>query len=223
MSLTLPPRPCLDHLKKQAKARLEAMQATAPDAQLADAQHALARDYGFASWPKLKAHVEALEQSPPPPTPPPPAAPALGGSFGRYTYRARQALFFSRFEAAQLGIPTIESEHLLLGLIHARQGLQTPASVALPLADLRAEVESHTTKAEPLSTSVVIPFSDVTKLALQRAVEEADRLQHPQIGTVHLLLGVLRDPALTASSVLSKWGVSYATLAADQAAFTGDD
>jgi hypothetical protein len=224
MSLTLPPRPSLDHLKKQAKARLEAMQATAPDAQLADAQHALARDYGFASWPKLKAHVEALEQSPPaPPTPPAPAAPALGGSFGRYTYRARQALFFSRFEAAQLGSPTIDSEHLLLGLIHARQGLQTPASVALPLADLRVEVESHTTKAEPLSTSVVIPFSEVTRLVLQRAVDEADRLQHPQIGTMHLLLGVLRDPALLASSVLSKWDVTYATLAADQAAFTGDE
>jgi len=221
MSLTLPPRPSLDHLKKQAKARLEAMQATSPDAQLADAQHALARDYGFASWPKLKAHVEALEQSPP--SPAPPAAPAPGGSFGRYTYRARQALFFSRFEAAQLGSPTIDSEHLLLGLIHARQGLLTPASVALPLADLRVEVESHTTKAEPLSTSVVIPFSEVTRLVLQRAVDEADRLQHPQIGTMHLLLGVLRDPALLASSVLSKWDVSYATLAADQAAFTGDD
>src|SRR5207302_1073599 len=27
---------------------------------LADCQHALAREYGFASWPKLRAHVEAL-------------------------------------------------------------------------------------------------------------------------------------------------------------------
>jgi hypothetical protein len=26
---------------------------------LADAQHVIARDYGFASWPKLKEHVEA--------------------------------------------------------------------------------------------------------------------------------------------------------------------
>ena len=27
---------------------------------LADAQHVIARDYGFASWPKLKEHVESL-------------------------------------------------------------------------------------------------------------------------------------------------------------------
>jgi hypothetical protein len=36
------------------------MQQQSPDAQLADAQHAIAREYGFASWPKLKAHVESL-------------------------------------------------------------------------------------------------------------------------------------------------------------------
>jgi hypothetical protein len=27
---------------------------------LADAQHALANEYGFATWAKLKSHVEAL-------------------------------------------------------------------------------------------------------------------------------------------------------------------
>lgn len=224
MSLTLPPRPSLDHLKKQAKDRLVALQAASPGAQLADAQHVLARDYGFASWPKLKAHVGALAASAlEPPAPPAPAAPATSGSFHRYTHRARQALFFSRWEAAQLGSPTIEAEHLLLGLIHARQGLPVPASVVIPLADLRAEINILTTKAEPLPNTVVIPFSDATKLVISRAVEEADQRQHPQIGTMHLLLGVLRDPAPMAAGVLSKRGVAYALLAGDAAAFVGDD
>jgi len=53
---TLPPRPSLEQLRKQAKDRLETM----PDGRLADAQFALARDYGFESWPKLVHHVEAL-------------------------------------------------------------------------------------------------------------------------------------------------------------------
>ena len=60
MSRNLPDRPNLEFLKKEAKARLESMLHTDPAAQLADAQHALARDYGFASWPKLKAHVESV-------------------------------------------------------------------------------------------------------------------------------------------------------------------
>ena len=60
MSRDLPTTPNLEHLRKQAKDRLVEMQQQNPDVQLADAQHAIARDYGFASWPKLKAHVESL-------------------------------------------------------------------------------------------------------------------------------------------------------------------
>ena len=103
----------------------------------------------------------------------------------------------------------------MLGLIHARQGLLVAAS-RLPLAELRADVTVAMTKAEPLPNTVVIPFSDATKLVISRAVEEADQRQHPQIGTMHLLLGVLRDPAPMAASVLSKRGVAYATLAGDR-------
>ncbi len=53
----LPERPDLRHLKDQAKDRLNAGQATS----LAKAQFQVAREYGFASWPKLKAHVESLQ------------------------------------------------------------------------------------------------------------------------------------------------------------------
>jgi hypothetical protein len=37
--------------------------------------------------------------------------------FERYTERARRVIFFARYEAVQFGSTTIESEHLLLGLI----------------------------------------------------------------------------------------------------------
>src|SRR5215471_1115698 len=54
----LPERPNLRHLKDQAKDLLRAGAA----ASLADAQFQIARLYGFASWPKLKAHVESFEE-----------------------------------------------------------------------------------------------------------------------------------------------------------------
>jgi hypothetical protein len=60
MSRNLPPHPNLEHLKKQAKDLLHELKQQNSDAQLADAQFALAREYGFASWPKLKAYVESL-------------------------------------------------------------------------------------------------------------------------------------------------------------------
>lgn len=60
MSRNLPPHPNLDYLKKQAKELLRDLVLQNPALKLADAQHALAREYGFASWPKLKVHVESL-------------------------------------------------------------------------------------------------------------------------------------------------------------------
>ena len=59
MSRNLPARPNLEFLKNEAKARLDDLRRTDPRAQLADAQHALSMEYGFASWPKLKAQVES--------------------------------------------------------------------------------------------------------------------------------------------------------------------
>ncbi|HUE20271.1 MAG TPA: hypothetical protein VMQ86_01230 [Bryobacteraceae bacterium] len=60
MSRQLPEKPSLEYLKKQAKELLRSMR----QGKLADAQHTLANDYGFATWAKLKAHVEELELSP---------------------------------------------------------------------------------------------------------------------------------------------------------------
>src|SRR6266568_3547390 len=50
----LPERPNLRHLKGQAKELFKAGHA----ASLSEAQFKIARLYGFASWPKLNAHVE---------------------------------------------------------------------------------------------------------------------------------------------------------------------
>src|SRR5712692_103778 len=54
----LPERPNLRHLKDQAKDLLTAGSAES----ISDAQFKIARLYGFASWPKLKAHVDSLDE-----------------------------------------------------------------------------------------------------------------------------------------------------------------
>src|SRR5579863_8240722 len=57
--IPLPDQPNLRHLKDQAKALKKSGEA----ASLAEAQLSIARLYGFASWPKLKAHVDSLEET----------------------------------------------------------------------------------------------------------------------------------------------------------------
>jgi len=60
MSRQLPDKPNLEYLKKEAKELLHSR----GQGKLADAQHALAQEYGFASWAKLKAHVESVGRTP---------------------------------------------------------------------------------------------------------------------------------------------------------------
>lgn len=57
---SLPARANLEHLKNEAKQRLKAMRAERPESRLSDAQLLVARGYGFPSWRRLKAHVDAL-------------------------------------------------------------------------------------------------------------------------------------------------------------------
>jgi hypothetical protein len=55
----LPDRPNLRHLEDQAKDLLK----TGTAESISDAQFKIARLYGFAGWPMLKAHVESLEET----------------------------------------------------------------------------------------------------------------------------------------------------------------
>lgn len=61
MPQALPANPDLDWLKKAAKKRLAELRAQAPDAKLHQAQLAIARDHGFASWRALKAHIDDID------------------------------------------------------------------------------------------------------------------------------------------------------------------
>jgi uncharacterized protein (TIGR03067 family) len=60
VSKKLPARPNLDHLRRQAKVLLPALRKTDRAARLADAQLAVARTSGFASWPALSRYVQQL-------------------------------------------------------------------------------------------------------------------------------------------------------------------
>jgi ankyrin repeat protein len=64
--MSLPDRPNLEYLKKLAKDRLSTLRRTNPAAKLADAQLAVAREHGFASWRALRARVKAFEATPEP-------------------------------------------------------------------------------------------------------------------------------------------------------------
>jgi hypothetical protein len=190
----LPPRPSLAHLRKQAKDLLRRFRQQNPDAKLADAQHALAGEYGFSSWPTLKAHAESLVERAQPPT------------FHRYTSKAKEAVFFSRCEASDSRSSTIEPEHLLLGLIRASQGLKGRMfePIALSLDRARGEIVQR-----PQETVASAPAAagERARMVFRAAAEEADALHHQDIGLAHILLGVLRERDSVAATLLDRNGL----------------
>ena len=126
--------------------------------------------------------------------------------FERYDEPARRTLFFARFEASKLGVRSIETEHLLLGLMREPRGPAGRLLLTLPLTDLRKELEKNRTD-ERIETSVEIPFSPETKRVLQHACDEADGLTHRHIGPEHLLLGLMKEPNTRAATTLARYGM----------------
>ncbi len=61
LSSTTDGRLNLEQQRKRAKELLRRLKAQEPNATLAQAQWQVARHLGFSSWPKLKAHVDALD------------------------------------------------------------------------------------------------------------------------------------------------------------------
>src|SRR5687768_5974169 len=114
--------------------------------------------------------------------------------FERFSEPARRVLFFARYEASQLGSVSIDTEHVLLGLIREAKGLTTRlfADATIAVDGLREDVVRSFPPRPATSTSAEIPFSAAAEQVLRHAAEEADRLSHDHVGTEHLLLGLLR-------------------------------
>jgi ATP-dependent Clp protease ATP-binding subunit ClpA len=126
--------------------------------------------------------------------------------FERYTERARRVIFFARYEASQSGSLTIETEHLLLGVLRENPHITRFLDFSFSAANIRELLQARLTKREKVSTGLDLPLSDENKRILAHAAEEGERLNHRHIGTEHLLLGILREEKCGAATVLRDIG-----------------
>jgi ATP-dependent Clp protease ATP-binding subunit ClpC len=121
--------------------------------------------------------------------------------FERYTEDARRAVFFARYEAAQVGNPYITPDHLLLGIIRENNALKQLFKLEESADAIRASLANSSS--ERFSASVDLPLSDDSKRILAYAAEEAEMLGHKWIGSEHLLLGILREKSSTTDHLLA--------------------
>ncbi len=130
--------------------------------------------------------------------------------FERYTEKARRVIFFARYEAANLGSPSIETEHILLAIMRECHDAGRLFGHKLGgYAQLRTKVESLSGKkpsSSPFSTD--LPLSNEGKRVLAYGAEEAERMRDRHIGAEHLFLGLLHEQNCRAARIMQEHGIT---------------
>ena len=121
-----------------------------------------------------------------------------------FTPRAQEVLALALKEAKRFNHAYLGTEHLLLGLIKLGQGVavQVLQRMGLDLERVRMEVEKHVGLNPETEMVGNMPYTPRAKKALALAGKEAEALNHPYVGTEHILLGLLREGEGVAARVL---------------------
>ncbi|MDR0958123.1 MAG: hypothetical protein LBM16_02815, partial [Clostridiales bacterium] len=146
----------------------------------------------------------------------------------KFTAKAQESLNNAKEAAERLGHNYVGTEHLLLGLIAAKDSV---ASRALSNHGLReAEVEQR--MAEMLSPSEdekgsnllePVDYTPRAKRVIERSAIEANSLGAGYIGTEHLLLALLREQNHVAGQILASFSVDANRIVEELMSLLGED
>lgn len=133
-----------------------------------------------------------------------------------FTQRAKAVLAIAQEEAKYFKHQAVGSEHILLALVIEQNGIagKTLREMNITENDIREEIEHLTGygTVRQYPENAYLAYSPRAKHTFAYAGDEAKRLGAPQIGTEHLLLGLLRDEDILASRIMLNLGLSLAKM-----------
>jgi ATP-dependent Clp protease ATP-binding subunit ClpA len=127
--------------------------------------------------------------------------------FERFTDQARRVVVLAQEEARRLDHNWIGTEHILIGLLRAGEGVAAEAleSLGISLDAVRQQVEEIIGRGQEVPSGH-IPFTPRAKRVLELSQRESLQLGHDYIGTEHILLGLIREGDGVAAQVLVTLG-----------------
>lgn len=132
--------------------------------------------------------------------------------FENYTASSRKVIFFARYEAGEFCAPTINPEHILLGLARVKGASSIPfiKDFFPPLEEIRREIETKSVSKQikTAKKELDLSLSDKSKAVLAKAEEQSILLQHEAIGTVHILLALASQVDTLTCQILQDKGLS---------------
>ena len=126
----------------------------------------------------------------------------------RFTQRARRVLSLAHQEAERLRHSYIGTEHLLLGLILEEGGVAGRVLRELGLEVSRIREVITRISGPGKSSGETLELTPGTQQVLEKAIEEAQHLGNHNIGTEHILLGLVSHGEGIAMDVLRKMGIT---------------
>jgi ATP-dependent Clp protease ATP-binding subunit ClpA len=133
--------------------------------------------------------------------------------FERFSARARQVIVQAQEEARLFHHNYIGTEHLLLGMLAEPDGVAHEAltNAGVTLDDLRVRVQAAVGMGKRAPAGH-IPFTPSAKKVLELGLREALSLHHDDIGTEHLLLGLIREREGLGARLLTESGIDLLSL-----------
>ncbi len=142
--------------------------------------------------------------------------------FDRFTDHVHKVMEFATQEAFRLNKKQVDTEHILLGLLKEDSGVGiTVLKNLIDIKNLRIKIEKPITTEPVTVANLRMPVSPAVKKVIEYAIEEARLLNDSNVGTQHLLLGLLLVPEEKAASALADAGLKYEQLRREVLKFSG--
>ncbi len=129
--------------------------------------------------------------------------------FTRFTDRAHKVIVLANQEAQRLNHEYVGTEHILFGLIMEGSGISATVlkNLDVDIKTLLPEVEKLLKSGSDMVAKGKLPQTPRARKVIEYAIEEARSFNHNNVGTEHILLGLLRENKSTAAQVFTNLGL----------------
>ena len=126
-----------------------------------------------------------------------------------YTEHAKSALTLAQEEAQRSRQGSVDTEHVLVGLVREREGRAAKIlnNLGIEINTVRRTIESVAARDRRNSIQRYLRTSRIKKV-IDISFEEARRSGHDHVATEHLLLGLLVEGGGKAARVLNELGAT---------------
>ena len=128
----------------------------------------------------------------------------------KFTARAEKALELAQELAMEFGHDYIGSEHILYGLAEEGTGVASKVleNQNVNADNIKQEIEEILGTEEPIEDPEIIGFTPRSKKVIENAFIEARRANSENIGTEHILIGILREGDSVAARILLELNIN---------------